>query len=386
MEFIEGSRGTYRPIRVLFDTPIYERALQICWHHPSYKLHIALVTELLRLQQKNQLPSTVTAEDMCDLLLEESKSSLRVQLWEFEMEDRDDDVARPLLDLVWVVINSMKMRDVEFEARRLLGTPEAIPPHFQHPRILSQAETYARSLTEQQQEPPCSKLLGPREVVMEVVPKVLQGFWLPPADTSFSMPSQQWSKMAVGVTRAVEDRVSTALSTVLHRVTFSRSTRDDMVLSVMEKIRQGCTRDVLVKRLNCFESEVMNSISDVAAGEICLLFQSSPAATGPDHSSPAATGPDHSSPAATSPGYSSPAASRPRPGSSRRPTTMSWLQQTSNYPRLPKPSYYPTGPGYSSPAATGPGYSRQPMTTSWLQQTSYYPRLPRPSYYPTLSQ
>ncbi|GAA6226948.1 uncharacterized protein LOC108900338 [Lates japonicus] len=100
MEFIEGSRGTYRPIKVLFDTPIYERALQICWHTGSYKCQIALVAELLRLQQQTQLPSEVTAEDMTDLLVEESKSTLRVQLWEFELEDFEEDEARPLLRLM----------------------------------------------------------------------------------------------------------------------------------------------------------------------------------------------------------------------------------------------------------------------------------------------
>ncbi|XP_044064417.1 fibrous sheath CABYR-binding protein-like [Siniperca chuatsi] len=273
MEFLEGSRGIYRPIRVLFDTPIYERALQTCWHIGSYKCQIALLTELLRLQQKNQLPSEVTAEDMTELLVEQSKSTLRVQLWEFELEDFEENEARPLLKLAWEVNTSMKMRDVEFEARRLLSSPEAAPPQFQHPKIISQAQKYARSLTEQQQEAPSSKLLGPREVVMEVVPKVLQGFWLPPPNTSFNMPSQQLSEMAVGVTKAVEDRVSTALSSMLRQVAFSRSIRDNMVLSIQERVRQGHTRDVLVKRLNCFAAEVLNTISDAAAREICVLFQ-----------------------------------------------------------------------------------------------------------------
>ncbi|GAA6224395.1 leucine-rich repeat extensin-like protein 5 [Lates japonicus] len=273
MEFIEGSRGIYRPIRVLFDTPIYERALQICWHMPSYKIHIALVAEFLRLQQEKQLSSAVTAEDMTELLMQESKSTLRVQLWEFELEDFDDDEVRPLLKLVWEVNNNMKMRDIEFEARRLLKLPETIPPQFQHPKIISQAHKYAKSLTEQLQEASISNLLGPREVVMEVVPKVLQGFWLPPPNTAFNMPSQQCSKMAVGVTKAVEDRVSTALSSMLLQVSFSRSIRDDVVLSIQETVGQVYTQDVLVKKLNCFAAELLNTISDVAAERICVLFQ-----------------------------------------------------------------------------------------------------------------
>ncbi|KAI3377772.1 hypothetical protein L3Q82_008919, partial [Scortum barcoo] len=60
-------------------------------------------------------------------------------LWEFELEDYDADV-RPLLKLAWEVNTSMKMRDVEFEARWLLSSPEAAPPQFQHPKIISQAD------------------------------------------------------------------------------------------------------------------------------------------------------------------------------------------------------------------------------------------------------
>ncbi|KAI3363036.1 hypothetical protein L3Q82_011702, partial [Scortum barcoo] len=256
----------------MFDTPIYERALQTCWHMGSYKSQIALVSELLRLQQKNQLPSEVTAEDMTQFLVEESKRTLRVQLWEFGLEDYDTEV-RPLLKLVWEVNTSMKMRDVEFEARRLLTSPDDAPPQFKHPKILSKAQMYAGNLTEQQQEARGPKQLSPREVVIEVVPKVLQGFWLPPPNTSFNMPSKQLCKMAVGVTKAVEDRVSTALSAILCQVPFSRSIRDNLVLSIQEKIRQSDTTDVLVKKLNCFATEVLNTIADVAAGEICALFK-----------------------------------------------------------------------------------------------------------------
>ncbi|TKS91110.1 hypothetical protein D9C73_025244 [Collichthys lucidus] len=111
------------------------------------------------------------------------------------------------------------------------------------------------------------------EMVLKVLPKVLQGFWLPPPNTSFNMPSQQLSKMAVGVTKAVQDRVSKVLSSVLLQATFSSSIRDNMVLSIQEKVRQGYPQDVLVKRLNSFAAEVLNTITDVAVREICALFQ-----------------------------------------------------------------------------------------------------------------
>ncbi|KAK9513335.1 hypothetical protein VZT92_026876 [Zoarces viviparus] len=125
---------------------------------------------------------------------------------------------------------------------------------LRHPKIISQAHEYARSLTEQQRESLSSKLLGPREeVVMEVVPKVLQGFWLPLPNTSFNLPSKQLGKMAAGVMKAVEVRVSTVLRTMLGRVA---SVRDDMVLSIQE-VRRGYAQDVLVKRLNCFSPEML---------------------------------------------------------------------------------------------------------------------------------
>ncbi|XP_035528022.1 uncharacterized protein LOC118335702 [Morone saxatilis] len=271
MEFTEGSRGIYRPIRVLFDTPIYERALEICWHTGSYRSQIALETELLRLQQNNQLPSEVTAEDMSELLVEESKNTLRVQLWDLELENFDPE-ARLLLKMVFQVNNSLKMRDVEFEARKLLSTPKAAPPQLRHPKIISQAQKYARILTEQQQEAPSSKVVHTWEVVMEVVPKVLQGFWLSPPNTSFNMPSQKLSKMAVGVTKAVEDRVSAVLISKPFQICFSRSFRDQVVRSILKKVRQRYSQDVLVKKLNCFAADVLNTIADVAAGEICALF------------------------------------------------------------------------------------------------------------------
>ena len=146
-----------------------------------------------------------------------------------------------------------------------------------HPKIISQAHQYASSLTEQQHTAPSSKLLCPREVVLKVVPKVVQGFWFPPSNTSlFKMPSQQLSNMAVGVTQAVVDRVSTTLTTTLHQISFSRSIRDNVALSIQEKVRQGYTPGVLGRQLSCFTTEVLNTITIVAAGEICALFQPVP--------------------------------------------------------------------------------------------------------------
>eukprot|EP00064_Thunnus_orientalis_P013262 superscaffoldBa00002132_g13299 len=40
-----------------------------------------------------------------------------------------------------------------------------------------------------------------------------------------------------------------------------------------EKVRHCYTSGVLVKSLNCFTTEMLNTITDVAVGEICVLFQ-----------------------------------------------------------------------------------------------------------------
>lgn len=65
---------------------------------------------------------------MTDMLVEQSKHALRMQLWEFQLEDFDDADAKRLLMLVWEVNTSMKMRDIGF--RGLLNSPEASPCCF----------------------------------------------------------------------------------------------------------------------------------------------------------------------------------------------------------------------------------------------------------------
>ncbi|KAL7393020.1 hypothetical protein ABVT39_005400 [Epinephelus coioides] len=139
---------------------------------------------------------------------------------------------------------------------------------YRHPTIIHQAQRHTRSLTEQHQEAPSPTLLGPQEVM---VPKVLQGFWLPPKNTSLNMPSQQLSKMVVEAAKAIEDHVSTAVSTLLIQVTFSRCFRDDFQECLSRKRLDRVT--LLVKKLNCFATEVLNPITDIAVGEICALFQ-----------------------------------------------------------------------------------------------------------------
>ncbi|CAK6970078.1 uncharacterized protein LOC108885785 [Scomber scombrus] len=84
------------------------------------------------------------------------------------------------------------------------------------------------------------------------------------------MLSQQLSEMAVGVTQAIVDQVSTILYTMLLQVTSSLSISDVVVLSVRGKFRQVYSEDILVKRLNCFAAEVLKKTSVMLQWERCV--------------------------------------------------------------------------------------------------------------------
>ncbi|XP_028297414.1 uncharacterized protein LOC114459318 [Gouania willdenowi] len=197
--------GTYRPIGVLFDTPVYRQIFQNCWHMPSYKVHVAMVAELLRLQKENQLLSEVTPEDMARHLHVMSKRSLRVQLLDFQLQEYDnddDDEVRMLLSMAREVNDSMRMRDIQLDAQRLISAPELMPPNFISAKMKQEAKAIGEVLTERHQQTSCSEhLQQPRDVVLDVVPKVLQGLWVPKPRLFLTMPSMKLDKMAVGVTK-----------------------------------------------------------------------------------------------------------------------------------------------------------------------------------------
>ncbi|XP_037129683.1 uncharacterized protein LOC119135836 [Syngnathus acus] len=265
--------------------------MQTCWNAVSYKLQIGVLAELFRLQQNNLIPSEVTADAMADLLVEETNNSLRVKLWEFDVEECHEAQSK----LVFEVNSSMKMRDIDFEARRLLDAPEMIPPYLKHNRILRKAQQFAESL--KQQKTTCVHLLSSREMVIKVLPKVLQSFWLPPPTTPFTMPSRYLSKMAVGVTQAVLDRVSLTLSSV--QIQFSYSIRDNLVLSIQEKVRQAFSVHELVESIHSFQPEFLKTLIDVTVEEISArsdLLVSLTSSPSPDLSSETASLPDDDNP------------------------------------------------------------------------------------------
>ncbi|XP_026046281.1 uncharacterized protein LOC113035148 [Astatotilapia calliptera] len=270
---MEASKGIYKPIRVLFNTPIYNTAVEICWYLPGYRAQIAMMMEFLRLQKENQIPSSLTAEDMGDLLVERSKETVREQLWEFELEGLEETEAKPLLKLVWAVNTINKMRDIEFQARMLLEFPEAIPPKFQTPKLLSNVRKYIDLLKERQQDAQTSKLFTATDVVIEVVPHVLHGFWKLPSYPLLNMSSQKLSILSTSVTKATLDRVSKSLLTTENQAIFSRSIRDDMVQSILSEVREKYSEKILLSHIANFAPGLLRAISDVAKTSICQIFQ-----------------------------------------------------------------------------------------------------------------
>lgn len=66
--------------------------------------------------------------------------------------------------------------------------------------------------------------------------------------------------MSIRVTKAALDRVSSALTTVECQATFSRSARDNTVLSTLTKIIKTYPHDTLVKMINSFAPILLGKI------------------------------------------------------------------------------------------------------------------------------
>ncbi|XP_030575347.1 uncharacterized protein LOC115772998 isoform X2 [Archocentrus centrarchus] len=259
--------------QVLFDTPIYETAVNTCWNLKGYKTQIVIMTEFLRLQQENQVPAHITVEDMSNLLVQESNKTLREQLWKFKLEDLEETEAKPLLKLVWAVNINNKMRDVEFQAWMLLRFPEAKPPEFQAPKLLSMVKDYVELLKEKQQNTEISRLHTTEEVVIEVVPRVLQGFWQLPPQPLLNMASQSLSVLCTSVTKATLDKVCKTLTAPEGHANFSRSIRDTMVHTILKEIREQHPPDILLNSISNFAPALLTSIAGVSKKHICELFQ-----------------------------------------------------------------------------------------------------------------
>ncbi|XP_026016131.1 uncharacterized protein LOC113017189 [Astatotilapia calliptera] len=180
-----------------------------------------MMMEFLRLQKENQIPSSLTAEHMGDLLVERSKETVRVQ----------------------------------------------------SPKLLSNVRQYIDLLKERQQDAQTSKLLTAPDVVIEVVPRVLHGFWELPPHSLLNMASQRLSILSTSVTKATLDRVSKSLPTMENQDIFSRSIRGGMVQSILSEVREKYPEQILLNKIANFAPELLRTIADVAKKSICQIFQ-----------------------------------------------------------------------------------------------------------------
>lgn len=121
--------------------------------------------------------------------------------------------------------------------------------------------------------PSNSKHLSPQEVAIEVVPRVVQGFWELPPRPILERPSKMLSEVSVGVTKATMDRLSNALMSVENQATFSRCIRNAVIQSILTEVRQVYPEDILMDSIKNFAPELLSKIVDVSVGHICEMFQ-----------------------------------------------------------------------------------------------------------------
>ncbi|KAK7893389.1 hypothetical protein WMY93_022541 [Mugilogobius chulae] len=272
MDVIKESNGIYQRIKMLFETPVYKRAVQLCWVQQIYKTNIAVVLEWFNLQQKGLLSPDITEDHMKDLLLEKDMKSFKYIMWTSELEMIDEEVLRRLLTLTWDVINGLKMGDVMFEARRLLQTPARVPSSFLSPKVISMARSYSSELSQKDLDP--LRWLTPRKVVTEVVTDVFTRLWQPSSSsTQFSMPSSELSAPAVSLAQAVLHKVQKGLSTTDVEVTFSHSIRDQMVNNILHKVWDIFPEHELQRRLSRFSKDLLMFVTQVTAAEVCEFIE-----------------------------------------------------------------------------------------------------------------
>lgn len=139
--------------------------------------------------------------------------------------------------------------------------------------VLNLAKPYCQVLVELHQRAPRATLLQLRDVVLEVVPKVVQGLWRPaPHCTCLKMPSKRLTRIAVGLTMAVEKRITRSLPTTVQQVEFSRSVRDNMVMSILGSIKQMFPQNILGLKLKSFDADLLKAVVDATSKAISELF------------------------------------------------------------------------------------------------------------------
>lgn len=126
---------------------------------------------------------------------------------------------------------------------------------------------------EKHQEAQSTKLLTAHELVIQVVPCVLQGFLELPPHPLLNRASQNLSIISFSVTKATLDHVNKTLTAVESQAIFSCSIRDDMVHSILTKIRDKYPQEILLTNSANFAPVLLISIADVEKNDISKIFK-----------------------------------------------------------------------------------------------------------------
>lgn len=131
---------------------------------------------------------------------------------------------------------------------------------------------YLEILKDKLQETQTSRLLSPQEVGIEVVPRVLQGFWEHPPYPLLNLASQSLSELSTCVTKATLDQLSNTPRAKESKAIFSRSMRDDMVQTILAEIREKHPDDTVLSN-TANHTTLLTTIAGVATNHICKILQ-----------------------------------------------------------------------------------------------------------------
>ncbi|CAL8317160.1 unnamed protein product [Merluccius merluccius] len=145
-----------------------------------------------------------------------------------------------------------------------------LTPDYCEPWILRATEEAFSRLSEMERvEPSSSLLLGLRETVMQLVPRVILGFWLDPGADEV-IPQWSFCDDVILVTMASLAKFSSSEDPLAW---LPRCSRDDMVLHAKGEVRAMFTPDVFNQQLEMFGTDLYRAIAQVPANEAELMFE-----------------------------------------------------------------------------------------------------------------
>ncbi|KAK6318481.1 hypothetical protein J4Q44_G00117720 [Coregonus suidteri] len=192
---------TYGPTKEFCRSSLYFQTLQACWEEVYYNKQKKLMGHYLLLQSRGQVSPHVTMEHMSDWLVSQGKKSLRREC-EYHVSSHlhchslspaalqegvegNPGGGNELARLTWEVNTCLKMIDMEHEAvcklRRSMHPTSPAGADID-PKVHSIVERAVRSILDKLSNKPCSNLLSPSQVVVELVPRILLALWLQPEE------------------------------------------------------------------------------------------------------------------------------------------------------------------------------------------------------------